>query len=73
MKIEEMNQWSGPEAEQKEKEWRQALFNLRMQKAQGQLDNPMKIRELKRDIARLKTFGSMVKRGETPGAKGAKG
>ena len=30
-------------------------FNLRFQKATGQLENPLKIRQLRRDIARLKT------------------
>ena len=37
------------------REWTQALFNLRLQKATGQLENPIKIRQLRRDIARLKT------------------
>lgn len=72
MKIEQMSEWSDAEREQKEKEWRQALFNLRMQKTQGQLDNPMKIREIRRDIARLKMLGSMAARKEAPAAKGAK-
>ena len=31
------------------------LFNLRFQLATGQLDNPLKIRYIKRDIARVKT------------------
>ncbi len=56
MKIKAMLEWSEAERAVKEKEWRQALFNLRMQKASGQLENPMKIREIKRDIARLKTL-----------------
>ncbi|MCC6130338.1 MAG: 50S ribosomal protein L29 [Acidobacteria bacterium] len=73
MKIDQMTEWGDAEREQKEKEWRQALFNLRMQKAQGQLDNPMKIRELRRDIARLKMLGSMAARPEAKPAKGAKG
>ncbi|NLX69658.1 MAG: 50S ribosomal protein L29 [Clostridiales bacterium] len=32
------------------------LFNLRFQLATGQLENPMRIREVKRDIARVKTI-----------------
>ena len=32
------------------------LFNLRFQHATGQLDNPVKMRELKKDIARVKTI-----------------
>lgn len=34
---------------------REELFTLRMQNSAGQVDNPLKIRSLKRDIARLKT------------------
>ncbi len=33
----------------------QQLFRLRFQKATGQVDNPQKIREIRRDVARLKT------------------
>ena len=32
------------------------LFNLRFQHVTGQLDNPVKMREIKRDIARVKTI-----------------
>ena len=32
------------------------LFNLRFQHVTGQLENPVKMRELKRDIARVKTI-----------------
>lgn len=32
------------------------LFNLRFQHVTGQLENPIKVRETKRDIARLKTI-----------------
>jgi large subunit ribosomal protein L29 len=31
------------------------LFNLRIRKAMGQLDKPLKLRELRRDVARIKT------------------
>ena len=31
------------------------LFNLRFQHVTGQLENPLKLREMKRDIARIKT------------------
>jgi len=53
--VETMKGWSADERAAKLREWTQALFNLRLQKATGQLENPMKIRELRRDIARLKT------------------
>ncbi|MFI5181767.1 MAG: 50S ribosomal protein L29 [Thermoanaerobaculia bacterium] len=56
MKIEAMLEWSTEERTAKEMEWRQALFTLKLQKATGQLDNPMKLREIRKDIARLKTI-----------------
>ena len=31
------------------------MFNLRIRKAMGQLDKPLKLRELRRDVARIKT------------------
>jgi large subunit ribosomal protein L29 len=59
MKIDSMVEWSAEERTAKEKEWRQALFTLRLQQATGQLDNPMKLKELRKDIARLKTLVHM--------------
>jgi ribosomal protein L29 len=59
MKIDSMVEWSAEERTAKEKEWRQALFTLRLQKATGQLENPMKIKELRKDLARLKTLVHM--------------
>ncbi len=59
MKIDAMVEWSAEERTAKEKEWHQALFTLRLQKATGQLENPMKIKELRKDIARLKTLVHM--------------
>ncbi len=35
---------------------KQDLFNLRFQHVTGQLENPIKLREMKRDIARVKTI-----------------
>ncbi len=57
--METMKGWTAEERTAKLNEWTQALFNLRLQKATGQLENPMKIRDLKRDIARLKTAERM--------------
>ncbi len=59
--VETMKGWSADERTVKLREWKQALFNLLLQKATGQLENPMKIRELLRDIARLKTAGGQVR------------
>jgi len=36
-------------------DYKEELFNLRFQMATGQLDNPMRIRDVKKNIARCKT------------------
>jgi large subunit ribosomal protein L29 len=59
MKIQAMLDWSPEEKAAKVREWTQSLFTLRLQKATGQLENPMKIKQLRKDIARLKTAQHM--------------
>jgi large subunit ribosomal protein L29 len=59
LKIQAMLDWSPEEKAAKAKEWAQSLFTLRLQKATGQLENPMKIKELRKDLARLKTAQHM--------------
>ena len=54
-KTEELRLLSNEELVAKLKESKEELFNLRFQSATGQLENPLKIRQLRRDIARLKT------------------
>ncbi len=56
MKIRELRELSVEDLKQKELELRDQLFKLRFQKSLGQLDNPMKIRNIKRDLARIKTL-----------------
>lgn len=43
------------ELQDKLKDSKEELFNLRFQMATGQLDNPLRLREVRRDIARVKT------------------
>ena len=43
------------ELDQKVASLKEELFNLRFQHATGQLENPMRIREVKKTIARIKT------------------
>lgn len=50
-----MRALSDRELEEKIKDLKEELFNLRFQMATGQLDNVMRIREVKRAIARAKT------------------
>jgi large subunit ribosomal protein L29 len=59
MKIQAMLDWSPEEKSAKVKEWTQSLFTLRLQKATGQLENPMKIKHLRKDLARLRTAQHM--------------
>jgi large subunit ribosomal protein L29 len=56
MKAKELRQLSEGELFVKEKELHEELFNLRFQHATGQLDNVMRIPQVRRDIARLKTI-----------------
>ena len=42
---------------------KQELFNLRFQNATGQLENPVRMREVRRDIARVKTIMREVEQG----------
>jgi large subunit ribosomal protein L29 len=55
MKAEKIKELSEQELNEKLKDLKTELFNLRFQLATGQLGNIMTIRELKRDIARVKT------------------
>ncbi len=56
MKTKEIRQMSDDQLVKKESELKNELFNLRFQLATGQLDNPQKIKVIKRDIARVKTI-----------------
>ncbi len=56
MKAKELRQLSEGELLVKEKELSEELFNLRFQHATGQLENVMRIPQVKRDIARVKTI-----------------
>ena len=55
MKARELRDLSAQELGEKEKELRQELFNLRFQKATGQLGNTALIGQTKRDLARTRT------------------
>jgi len=55
MKIKDVRELNEKELEEKVKELKEELFNLRFQQATGQLDNVMRIKEVRRNIARVKT------------------
>ncbi len=56
MKATEIRDLSAEELRQKVTDLKETLFNLRFQHEIGQLENPKKIGETKKDIARLKTI-----------------
>ena len=55
MKVNEIRNLSTAELTEKVAGLKEELFNLRFQLATGQLENPMRIREVKKTIARIKT------------------
>jgi large subunit ribosomal protein L29 len=56
MKAKDLRLLSAGELVEKERELNEELFNLRFQQATGQLENLMRIPQVKRDIARVKTM-----------------
>ncbi len=55
MKANELNALSTAEMVEKEKEYKEELFNLRFQLATGQLENTSRLSEVRKSIARIKT------------------
>ena len=56
MKTNEIRKLSTEEINKKIAESKEELFNLRMKQATGSLENPNRIRELRKTVARLKTI-----------------
>ena len=55
MKINKIREMSSPDLEKELSELKTELFKLRFSLATNGLDNPMKIKEVKRDIAKINT------------------
>jgi large subunit ribosomal protein L29 len=55
MKAQELRELTEDELQQKEKDLADQLFKLRFQHAVGQVENVMKLRTIRRDLARIKT------------------
>ena len=55
MKMDKIKEMSSPELETELSELKSELFKLRFNLATNGLDNPMRIKEVKKDIARVKT------------------
>ena len=55
MELKKMREMTDVELNNELAKMKKELFNLRFQHVTGQLENPVKMRELKKDIARVKT------------------
>lgn len=60
MKASELKELGVEELRTKERDLKQELFNLRFQHGTGQLENPQKMKNVKRDIARVKTVINQI-------------
>lgn len=56
MKADELRQLTTEELVRKIDDCKEELFNLRFQKAKNRLENPYRVREIKRDVARINTI-----------------
>jgi large subunit ribosomal protein L29 len=52
----ELREKSETELRVKERELNEQMFKLRFQRATGAMENPMKIRQVRREVARIKTL-----------------
>ena len=66
MKASKVRDMTAEEMVKKEKDLNEELFRLRFQHATGQLENPTRLRYLRRDLARIMTIRrEMAKKAET--------
>jgi large subunit ribosomal protein L29 len=56
MKTSELRDKSNDELQTRERELSEQLFKLRFQRATGRMENPSKMRQVRREIARIKTL-----------------
>ena len=66
MKAEDIRPMSGDQIGDEIAKLKKEQFNLRFQRATGQLENTSRVREVRRDIARLKTIASQKRTGDEP-------
>lgn len=56
MRAKELRELSRDELRQKRTEFKEQLFHLTLRRATGQLESPMKLRQSRRDLARVETI-----------------
>ncbi|MBI5397667.1 MAG: 50S ribosomal protein L29 [Verrucomicrobia bacterium] len=68
MKAKELREQSTEELQAKTRDMRDEIFKLNLQKHGGQIEKPSRIRELRRDIARVETVLTEKRRAAAPAA-----
>ena len=63
MKAQEIRDLAEKERQEKVSDLSQEIFNLRFQLATGKIENPSRLKSLRRDIARIKTIQREVRKG----------
>ena len=71
MKAKELRELSIEELQQKRGDLREDLFRLKMRKAVAQLENPVRLRQVRRDIARVETILRERRAGQGAGGREA--
>ncbi len=56
MKVKELRDLTTEQINVKIEETKEEIFNLRMQQATGNLEKPSRLKELRKDVARMKTI-----------------
>ena len=62
MKMSELKDSTLVELNSKNRDLRQELFNLRLQQASAQLEKPARLRNIRRDVARIETQISVLRK-----------
>ena len=62
MKMSEIKDLTAVELTAKSRDLRQEMFNLRLQQASSQLEKPSRLKQLRKDIARIETQLSVMKK-----------
>ena len=68
MKPEEMRSLTQDQLDEQLAKLKKEQFNLRFQRASGQLENTSRVREVRRDIARVKTVQAQKRNGQAKSA-----
>ena len=65
MKIKEIKELSSDELAKRKTDLRQESFNLRLQQVSGNIEKPSRLRDIRREVARIETVASQRKNAQT--------